>query len=112
VLLTLLVGYPPISQQVSVAEANQMTLDAVPRRLAESLVADSRYGKTAALIAKMLPRTLNYRYATALEAWKDFYAHVSALEAAEEAAKAVTAQNGLFGLCARAALQAMSSATK
>ena len=106
VLLTLLIGRRPIPANASLDEANRMTLDAIPRLTAESVI--STYGRTAEIIARMLPRTLEYRYQTAAQAWADFNTQYNALVAAENAAKA-TAKEVAVTLGAIGALWAMSN---
>ena len=108
VLLTLLNGLPPIPQHATLEEAKRLTLEAAPRRLAESLI--KKYGRTAEIIAKMLPRTLAYRYATAMQAWADFDAQYKALVDAENTASAKV-KNATIALGTIGALYALSTLT-
>jgi serine/threonine protein kinase len=85
VLLSLMVGRHPIPANSSPLQIQQMILDGVPRRLAESLV--PTHGETAKILSRMLPRHDAYRFQTAAEAEAAFTAEFWRLENLEQFAR-------------------------
>ncbi len=71
VMLTLLMGTPPIPYDASWDDTKQLIMDGRPRQLADALV--SEHGTLAETISKMLRRRQAYRYASAMDVWQALY---------------------------------------
>ena len=78
VLLSLLMGKPPIPLNANITETAPFIRDATPRRWAEALI--PAYGQTARMIGMLLPRTVSKRYASAQQAHMDFYSEYARLQ--------------------------------
>lgn len=81
VLLTLMVGYHPIPENLSNEQIRQLILDGAPRQIAESLI--RTHGRTAEIISIMLRRRYAYRYVTAAHALNDFQTELENLQRSE-----------------------------
>jgi serine/threonine protein kinase len=100
VLLSLLTGKPPIPLNLTFDQASPFILDATPRRTAESLI--PQYGRTAQMISRLLPRTLELRYQTAAQAYQDFHTEFKKLDQQENMAVAGLSLAALAALAMKA----------
>lgn len=94
VLLTLLIGYYPISLTALPAAANQMILDGLPRQIAESLIV--QHGQLANIISKMLRRHNEYRYKTVMDVWQELYTEYNRIQEVRKSPPLFTLPNFQF----------------